>query len=504
MKNKSKPKYKIVWTCDFCNEEFKTKKESDQHELDCVLNPKNKKFLLNTSPKKAWIFFWLTTISVFFLTCLIFAKFVESKIILLNNNILLGVFLGNIIIGIIAFLGIAFSEKKPKNNQLGKFIKYIFFICFVYLIINPSIFAIEGYKAKANPDYRDKYFNEKNSILSSNLAPTPTLPITELQNTKYDGKILTGYILNKSNKPIFNTKISLRISKDRSSWDIDEQHDFIVPYKINPGETINFSENYKTTKKDPWWTTLILETNFYNGESVLTPTIKPTLIPKKVQSNTTISNNSNQIECIGPDGKHFNTSMTECKNLAESWGKSVDYMTNCNYPAECGGGTKREPYSECQKPCTRVNNTNPQTVNIQQSSNNQSNKTAVFLTSSNYTIYCPSQNVGAVTSIDATMKTKIKEFKVKNIDEFTEMVDKKDINIHKALVNSIINNIKTRSKKHIHMISVCCTDSGVIFDITLERKHFIDTLKENLKYFEEKEMYEDCVKINKGIELLSK
>ena len=42
MKNKSKLKeYETVWTCDYCSEEFKTKKESDNHELMCSNNPNN-------------------------------------------------------------------------------------------------------------------------------------------------------------------------------------------------------------------------------------------------------------------------------------------------------------------------------------------------------------------------------------------------------------------------------------------------------------------------------
>jgi protein-arginine kinase activator protein McsA len=36
----------------------------------------------------------------------------------------------------------------------------------------------------------------------------------------------------------------------------------------------------------------------------------------------------------------------------------------------------------------------------------------------------------------------------------------------------------------------------------LERANFIDTLKENLKYFEERELYEECAKIHSGIQTL--
>lgn len=95
--------------------------------------------------------------------------------------------------------------------------------------------------------------------------------------------------------------------------------------------------------------------------------------------------------------------MGECKALNEKWGKPVDYMTNCNYPAECGGGVKREAYSECMKPCTR---TSTSTNNAQINNQNSSNKIAVFLSYGGYTVYCPSQNASAVQSINSTMESK--------------------------------------------------------------------------------------------------
>jgi len=74
--------------------------------------------------------------------------------------------------------------------------------------------------------------------------------------------------------------------------------------------------------------------------------------PKQSSNVATTNQNANQIECIGPDGKHFNTSMDECKNLNEKWGKPVDYMTNCNIHPDCGGGTERMPKSQCDMPCS--------------------------------------------------------------------------------------------------------------------------------------------------------
>jgi hypothetical protein len=94
-------------------------------------------------------------------------------------------------------------------------------------------------------------------------------------------------------------------------------------------------------------------------------------------------------------------------------------------------------------------------------------------------------------------------FKVNTIEEFQEMVDKKDFSISKAVVDSILGNLKTR-KKNVHMLSVKCIEENTIFDITLEKVNFADTLKQNLTHFEKHEMFEECVKINEAIVQLSK
>jgi len=84
-----------------------------------------------------------------------------------------------------------------------------------------------------------------------------------------------------------------------------------------------------------------------------TPTIKPKVTNAPNQKTNDPSVGS--VECIGPDGKHFFTTMEECTNLNQKWGKPVNYMVNCTYPSECGGGVKRISKKECDKPCTRIN-----------------------------------------------------------------------------------------------------------------------------------------------------
>tara|TARA_B110000503_G_scaffold97893_1_gene146768 strand:- start:1540 stop:1851 length:312 start_codon:yes stop_codon:yes gene_type:complete len=98
---------------------------------------------------------------------------------------------------------------------------------------------------------------------------------------------------------------------------------------------------------------------------------------------------------------------------------------------------------------------------------------------------------------------KPKEIKVKTLNEFQDLVEKKHFSISQAIVGSILSNLKTR-KKNVHVLSVKCVEEDTIFDITLERTNFSETLKENLKYFEDHEMYEECGKIHQAIEVLNK
>ena len=98
---------------------------------------------------------------------------------------------------------------------------------------------------------------------------------------------------------------------------------------------------------------------------------------------------------------------------------------------------------------------------------------------------------------------KPKEFEVKTLHEFQDLVDNKHFSISQAIVTSILSNLKTR-KKNVHVLSVKCLEENTIFDITLERTNFSETLKENLKHFEDHEMYEECVEIDKAIKTLNK
>lgn len=153
----------------------------------------------------------------------------------------------------------------------------------------------------------------------------------------------------------------------------------------------------------------VFDTSNQSPTYIPTPivTVKPTIKPK-VQVTTNTSNTGSQIDCIGPDGKQFKTTMDECKKLNETWGKPVDYMTNCNIAPDCGGGTIRMSYSQCMKPCSglpiksNTNSNNTQT-NINPPPSN-SKKIAVYITSWNTTYYCPPELVDGLKTADVQYK----------------------------------------------------------------------------------------------------
>ena len=101
------------------------------------------------------------------------------------------------------------------------------------------------------------------------------------------------------------------------------------------------------------------------------------------------------------------------------------------------------------------------------------------------------------------MAYKPREFEVDSVEEFQEMIDSKDFRIAEAVVEGIMANLETK-KRFVHLLSIVCDEENAIYDITVERKYFAETLEENLAYFIREERYEDCQKIANTIEMLKK
>jgi hypothetical protein len=90
------------------------------------------------------------------------------------------------------------------------------------------------------------------------------------------------------------------------------------------------------------------------------------------------------------------------------------------------------------------------------------------------------------------------EVTVKNNVELQHLMENENYEISKSIVYNIIENLNTKKKK-IHIMSITCEEDQTIYDLTLERKNFIDTLERNLIVFEKHEDYEGCVNIQKSI-----
>ena len=93
------------------------------------------------------------------------------------------------------------------------------------------------------------------------------------------------------------------------------------------------------------------------------------------------------------------------------------------------------------------------------------------------------------------------EISVFDSDEFEELVSQRDLRITKALVETILNNLKGR-KRHLHALSILVEQDQTIYDITVDRQDFVTTLENNLPIYEKHELYEGCAEIVKAITFL--
>jgi hypothetical protein len=93
------------------------------------------------------------------------------------------------------------------------------------------------------------------------------------------------------------------------------------------------------------------------------------------------------------------------------------------------------------------------------------------------------------------------EISVFDSDEFEELVAQRDLRISKALVETILKNLKGR-KRHLHALSVLIEQDQTIYDITIDRQEFVHTLEQNLPVYEKYELYEGCQEIVNAIKFL--
>jgi hypothetical protein len=94
-----------------------------------------------------------------------------------------------------------------------------------------------------------------------------------------------------------------------------------------------------------------------------------------------------------------------------------------------------------------------------------------------------------------------KRIKVKNLEEFEDLLAQKDIKISKAIVEIALKNLNNK-KRFVPILEVYLEEEGDIFDITLDRRDMLITLKQNLQIHELHEDYEGCARISAAIKSL--
>ena len=96
-----------------------------------------------------------------------------------------------------------------------------------------------------------------------------------------------------------------------------------------------------------------------------------------------------------------------------------------------------------------------------------------------------------------------REFEVQNAEEVEKLIRSRDFRVYEALVSTILKNLKSK-KRHHHALSVISTDEDAVYDITIDKQDFHNTLEESLKAYEEEEKYEECAQIKKAMDFLEK
>ena len=95
----------------------------------------------------------------------------------------------------------------------------------------------------------------------------------------------------------------------------------------------------------------------------------------------------------------------------------------------------------------------------------------------------------------------VREISVFDSEEFEELISQRDLRISRALVETILKNLKGR-KRHLHALTVLVEQDQTIYDITVDRNDFITTLEQNLPVYEKNELYEGCAEIVTAVKFL--
>ena len=90
-----------------------------------------------------------------------------------------------------------------------------------------------------------------------------------------------------------------------------------------------------------------------------------------------------------------------------------------------------------------------------------------------------------------------------NIEQFNNLIAEKDLELSKAIVKSISQNINTTDET-IPAVEVYIEDEGEVIILSINRYDFESTLESNLQIHEYHEDFEGCTEIQQLITKLRK
>ena len=90
---------------------------------------------------------------------------------------------------------------------------------------------------------------------------------------------------------------------------------------------------------------------------------------------------------------------------------------------------------------------------------------------------------------------------IPDADTFDQMLEDGSYELANAIVDGIITQLPCDAYP-LHIVEVYVEEEDSIYDLSVDRNDVIETLQENLQWYEKEENYEGCATIVKTIETL--
>ena len=99
------------------------------------------------------------------------------------------------------------------------------------------------------------------------------------------------------------------------------------------------------------------------------------------------------------------------------------------------------------------------------------------------------------------MKHQPTELTVDSLEELNLMVESQDFIFAKSIVEGILATVDT-DEPEAYLLAIKVNSENAVYDITVVREDFAETLEQNLPHYIREEEYEECTRIATTIEQL--